>query len=90
MGGTIAFEAAQQLGDTGERVAMLALLDTMNWHKVPLTIWSKSSHAIQKVLFHAAGFLHLDRLGKKCFSRRSWKLCADAFQFGLVRYALHL
>jgi thioesterase domain-containing protein/acyl carrier protein len=61
MGGTVAYEAAQQLQTAGERVAMLALLDTMNWHKVPLTIWNKSSYAIQKVLFHIAGFLRLDR-----------------------------
>jgi phthiocerol/phenolphthiocerol synthesis type-I polyketide synthase E len=67
MGGTIAYEAAHQLHAAGEGVAMLALLDTMNWHKVPLTLWSKTSHAVQKVLFHIAGFLHLDRGGRAEF-----------------------
>ncbi|MCZ2147232.1 MAG: alpha/beta fold hydrolase [Bryobacterales bacterium] len=60
MGGTVAYEAAQQLTSTGETVAMLALLDTMNWHKIPLTFWSKSSHASQQVLFHAASLLDLN------------------------------
>ncbi len=64
MGGTVAYEAAQQLEASGEKVALLALLDTMNWHKIPLTVWSKSSYGCQKVLFHAASFFDLDRQGK--------------------------
>ncbi len=63
MGGTLAYEAAQQLQAAGECVSMLALFDTMNWHKVPLTIWTKSSYAFQKFLFHIAGFIRLDRHG---------------------------
>ena len=58
MGGTVAYEAAQQLHASGETVALLAMLDTMNWHKVPLTLWSKSSYAWQQVLFHAANSHH--------------------------------
>jgi phthiocerol/phenolphthiocerol synthesis type-I polyketide synthase E len=42
MGGTLAYEAAQQLYAAGEPVALLALLDTMNWHKVPLNFWSRT------------------------------------------------
>jgi thioesterase domain-containing protein/acyl carrier protein len=60
MGGTVAYEVAQQLHTSGETVALLALLDTMNWHKVPLTLWSKSSYAWQQVLFHAANLITLD------------------------------
>jgi thioesterase domain-containing protein/acyl carrier protein len=60
MGGTVAYEVAQQLHASGETVALLALLDTMNWHKVPLTVWSKSSYACQQVLFHAANLITLD------------------------------
>ncbi len=67
MGGTLAYEAAQQLQAAGERVAMLALLDTMNWHKVPLTIWKRTSYTVQKVVFHIAGFLRLDRRGMMRF-----------------------
>jgi hypothetical protein len=39
----------------------------MNWYKVPLTIWSKSSHATQRLYFHAASFLSVDSEGKKRF-----------------------
>ena len=42
MGGTVAFEVAQQLQAQGERVALLALFDTMDWSKIPpATIWDK-------------------------------------------------
>jgi thioesterase domain-containing protein len=63
----VAFEVAQQLRAEGEPVAMLALFDTMNWHKIPLTIWSKSSHAIQRLFFHAASFFSVDSRGKAKF-----------------------
>jgi thioesterase domain-containing protein/acyl carrier protein len=67
MGGTVAFEVAQQLREAGQTVALLALFDTMNWHKIPITIWSKSSHAIQRLFFHAGSFLSLDTEGKTRF-----------------------
>jgi thioesterase domain-containing protein len=67
MGGTVAFEVAQQLREEGEPVAMLTLFDTMNWHKIPLTIWSKSSHAGQRLFFHAASFFSVDSKGKAKF-----------------------
>lgn len=67
MGGTIAYEAAQQLTSAGRTVALLALLDTMNWHKVPLTFRSRSSHACQQVLFHAASLLDLSFADKARF-----------------------
>jgi len=60
MGGTVAYEVAQQLCEQGETVALLALFDTMNWHKIPLNVWSKSSHAIERLFFHATSFLSLD------------------------------
>jgi hypothetical protein len=41
----------------------------MNWHKVPLTIWSKSSHSFQQVVFHAASFFDLDSEGRSRFLR---------------------
>jgi thioesterase domain-containing protein/acyl carrier protein len=58
-GGTIAYEAAQQLRADNEEVAMLALFDTMNWSKIPITLWSKSTYAFQRLLFHAASFASL-------------------------------
>ena len=67
MGGTVAFEVAQQLRAQGDSVALLALFDTMNWHKIPLTIWSKSSHATQRLFFHATSFFSVDSKGKREF-----------------------
>jgi phthiocerol/phenolphthiocerol synthesis type-I polyketide synthase E len=67
MGGTVAFEVAQQLLQLGEPIAMLALFDTMNWHKIPLTFWSLSSHARQQLFFHAASFFGLDSTGQAKF-----------------------
>lgn len=59
MGGTVAYEVAQQLQAAGDEVALLALFDTMNWHKIPVSEWSKTSHAVQRLLFHAASFFSL-------------------------------
>jgi phthiocerol/phenolphthiocerol synthesis type-I polyketide synthase E len=74
MGGTIAFEVAQQLREAGEAVALLALFDTMNWHKIPLTLWAKSSHATQRLFFHAASFLSLDSRGKATFLKEKFAI----------------
>jgi phthiocerol/phenolphthiocerol synthesis type-I polyketide synthase E len=67
MGGTVAYEVAQQIFGQGETVALLALFDTMNWDKIPLNLWSKSSHAIQRLFFHAESFLSLDSEGRAKF-----------------------
>ena len=66
-GGTIAYEAAQQLQTDGEQVALLAMFDTMNWSKIPITLWSKSSYAFQRFIFHLASFLSLDLAGASQF-----------------------
>lgn len=67
MGGTVAYEVAQQLHASGETVALLALLDTMNWHKVPLTPWSKTSYTGQQVFFHAISLIKLSGRDKVKF-----------------------
>jgi len=72
MGGTVAYEVAQQLHASGETVALLALLDTMNWHKVPLTLWSKSSYRTQQVLFHAISLINLNARDKVKFFREKF------------------
>ncbi len=69
MGGTVALEVAQQLHREGEEIGLLALFDTMNWHTIPLTIWTKLSHARQQLFFHAASFFSLDSEGKAKFFR---------------------
>jgi phthiocerol/phenolphthiocerol synthesis type-I polyketide synthase E len=72
LGGSIAYEAAQQLHAAGEEVALLALFDTMNWHKVPLKLWHKSSLACQRLLFHFAALADLDFRSKRKFVSAKW------------------
>lgn len=69
-GGTIAYEVAQQLQTSGERVALLALFDTMNWSKlVSPAVFARLYHVIQKLRFHAGNFALLDAPGKSAFLR---------------------
>jgi thioesterase domain-containing protein len=72
LGGTIAFEVARQLRARGEEIALLALFDTMNWHKIPLpSAWTKTYSAVERLVFHAANILRLDSAGKaKFFSEK--------------------
>ena len=68
MGGTVAYEMAQQLKAQGEEVALLALFDTMNWCNIPSdTAWRKLRHLGQKVRFHGKNFLLLNAGEKKKF-----------------------
>jgi phthiocerol/phenolphthiocerol synthesis type-I polyketide synthase E len=68
LGGTIAYEVAQQLTTEGEKVALLALFDTLNWSKLPpLTAWKKTVVAVEKIVFHALNYFRLDGPGKKAF-----------------------
>jgi thioesterase domain-containing protein/acyl carrier protein len=73
-GGTIAFEAAQQLQADGEHVALLALFDTMNWSKIPITLQSKGTYACQRLVFHAASFLSLNFENQSRFLREKFKV----------------
>ncbi len=67
MGGSIAYEAAQQFKDAGEDVALLALFDTANWHEVRFGSWNKISDIIQRLIFHAAALFEVDAKGKHNF-----------------------
>lgn len=73
-GGTVAYEVAQQLCADGERVALLALFDTMNWSKIPITLWSKASYAFQRLIFHVASFLSLNLGGFSEFMREKMEI----------------
>lgn len=68
-GGAIAYEVAQQLQAYGERVGLLALFDTINWSKIPITLWSKGTYSCQRLMFHAAILLSLDPAGASKFLR---------------------
>jgi thioesterase domain-containing protein/acyl carrier protein len=73
-GGTVAYEVAQQLQSDGEQVALLALFDTMNWSRIPITLRNKSTYAFQRVVFHAASFLSLDFGNQSRFLREKIKI----------------
>jgi thioesterase domain-containing protein/aryl carrier-like protein len=73
-GGTIAYEVAQQLQADGEQVALLALFDTMNWSKIPTTLWNKGSYSCQRLVFHAASFLSLNRRDQSRFLREKMEI----------------
>jgi phthiocerol/phenolphthiocerol synthesis type-I polyketide synthase E len=68
MGGTLAYEVARQLRESGEEISLLALFDTMDWSNVKLPSFrTKVYHEIERMYFHAANFFRLDGAGKKKF-----------------------
>jgi thioesterase domain-containing protein len=64
LGGQVAYEMAQRLRQEGQKVALLAVIDTYNFHGVAVRMSFRQSlaHAGQKFTFH---FLNLVRLGLK-------------------------
>ncbi len=70
MGGTIAYEMAQQLTAQGNEIALLALFDTMNWSRInDPSAWGRTYHEGQRIAFHVANFLCLNAGGMTKFSR---------------------
>jgi phthiocerol/phenolphthiocerol synthesis type-I polyketide synthase E len=67
MGGIIAFEMAQQLQADGERIALLALFDTVNSSEVPEGVRNKTYYTFERATFHMANFLQLSLSGKVTF-----------------------
>lgn len=60
MGGTIAFEMAQQFYSQGHKVALLALFETYNWAKIPPRAFLDTVRFYtQKIEFHWRNFLLL-------------------------------
>jgi thioesterase domain-containing protein len=61
MGGTVALEMAQRLTEMGEKVALLALFDTVNWAKIRSNwLYDKMVYQVQRVVFHCLNFGLLD------------------------------
>src|SRR5438477_12550233 len=68
LGGTIAYEIAQQLTSRGQEVGLLALFDTLNWSNMGTTSsWNATYSQVQRLLFHAGNFLMLDWNNKSRF-----------------------
>jgi non-ribosomal peptide synthetase component F/thioesterase domain-containing protein len=75
LGGTIALEMAQQLTRNGEEVALLALFDTLNWSKIPpYSIWSKTYHQGERLLFHSRNFMLVSFKDKTKFFQEKLKI----------------
>jgi len=75
MGGTVAYEMAQQLSAKGEQVGMVALFDTADWSQVAM--YSKSARAgyqVQRLWFHLRNFMLLGASDKAKFFREKWKV----------------
>lgn len=70
MGGTVAYEMAQQLRSRGEQIAILALIDTLNWADTPLpSLWETFVYTSERLRFHVSNFLSLDAADKGQFFR---------------------
>jgi glutamate-1-semialdehyde aminotransferase/thioesterase domain-containing protein/acyl carrier protein len=74
-GGTIAFEAAQQLVAAGEEVAFLAGIETYDWGTAQSsrpTTWTKAYYNFQRLEFHLRNFLLLRSSDKWSFLKSKW------------------
>jgi thioesterase domain-containing protein/acyl carrier protein len=81
MGGTIALEMAQQLRDEGQEVALLGLMDTLNWANATPNSWRDAFHIyFQKVIFHWKNFLLLKNKDKLRFIRAKLKVLRNRVQ----------
>jgi thioesterase domain-containing protein len=68
MGGSIAYEMAQQLNSKGEKVALLILMETSNFSKAKPQSFIDNLHLnIQRVEFHLRNFLLLNIKEKMTF-----------------------
>ena len=91
MGGTVAYEIAQQLQARGEQIALLAMIDTMNWAGTrPPSVWVKALYTAERLLFHTANFLSLDSAHKTGFLREKAKLLRSRFAVWLNSLAARL
>jgi thioesterase domain-containing protein/acyl carrier protein len=76
MGGTIAFEMAQQLRARGQRVGLVAMLETYNLSGAPRskTCTPRLFHWLQNIWFHGANFCLAGDRDRWNFVREKWKV----------------
>ena len=74
MGGTIAYEMAQQLVSRGDQVNLLLLIETYNVANLPIdnTISTKINLSYENLKFHLANFLSLEGTDRIAFFRSKW------------------
>ncbi|MCK4821365.1 hypothetical protein KA005_36705, partial [bacterium] len=70
LGGSVAYEMAQQLHAQGQEADLLVLLETYNWSNIDVeSLFYKIYFYIQKIEFHWRNFLLLKSKGKLTFLR---------------------
>ncbi len=75
MGGTVAFEMAQQLHKQGQEVKLVALFETYNWVNSPArSLVDTIYYYYQKLEFHLRNFFLLDAKGKRKFIQEKAKV----------------
>jgi len=75
LGGTVALEMARQLTEAGDKVAMVALFDTVNWARLrKRNAFDRSRYQLQRLIFHAGNFMILDGPGKLRFFKEKLKV----------------
>ena len=79
MGGTVAYEMAQQLLHLGKRVGLLVLLDTYNFStmKQDLQWTDRLSARLQKIRFHGANILMATGQDRLAYLREKVRLAAE-------------
>ncbi len=85
MGGTIAYEMAQQLNAQDQKVALLALFDTYNWSKISSKSFLDNIYSIlQKIDFHSRNLLLASPKGKIKFAFEKMKVTKRRIKARLI------
>jgi thioesterase domain-containing protein len=75
MGGTVAFEIAQQLVAQGQQVALLFMLETYVWKYLKYETWfDKAYYEFEKIGFHWRNFMMLPNNEKMTFIQEKFKV----------------
>ena len=78
MGGTIAFEVAQQLRAQGEEVALVAMLETYDWAKIkPIGLVAKSRFWLEKMYYFWSNSWILPSPERRIFWREKMNVIRD-------------
>ncbi len=89
MGGTVAYEVAQQLSHQGHEIALLALFETYNWVNLkPETLSDKLIYWAQKLEFHIRNFCMLKPAEQWTFLHEKWKVIQERRQVWMGRVNL--
>lgn len=75
MGGTLAYEMAQQLKAAGADVRLVAMMDTYNWVEAGVSGGLRS--ALERFYFHAGNFWRLPSSLRQEYIQEKWRVLRD-------------